>query len=490
MAGKPTLTRRALVRTAGRAAVAAAVIGPAELLAGAGRSFGAAAPDHVQHFVTRPDLRPPRLAVRHHGRIAAGDLFIAPSSGPGQRGTMIVDAAGELVWFHPTVPQTAMNFRPATYRKKPVLTWWEGKATQGLGTGTHVIVDDSYRLVARVPAGRGRQSDLHEFLITPEDTALLTSHEVRTMDLRPVGGPPAGPAIGGIVQEVALPSGRVLFEWRSLDHVTLDESHVRWEGHPVDYFHVNSIGITADGNLLVSARNTWAVYKISRRSGEVQWRLGGRRSDFHMGPGTVFAWQHDAREHGENRFTIFDDGAMPQVEPQSRALLIELDHAHRSARLVRKWVHRPNRIVTRFMGNMQQLDNGNVLVGWGSEPFVTEFGPDGDIRFEARLPEGGQNYRAFRFPWHAHPALPPKAVYRYSYRQHHGTVFASWNGATEVAAWQLESGPSQASMRAGEAVPRRGFEAELPVPPGHRYGRSVALDAAGNVLRRSGTLRV
>jgi len=490
VSGDPRLTRRALVRTAGRAAAAAAVVGPASILDGAGRAVAATAPDHVQHFVTRPDLRPPRLTVSHHGPIASGDLFIAPSSGPGQRGTMIADAAGRLVWFHPTVPQTAMNFRAATYRNKPVLTWWEGKATAGLGTGTHVIVDDSYRLVATIPAGKGRQSDLHEFLITPDDTALMTSYEVRTIDLTPVGGPPSGLAIGGVVQEVALPSGRVLFEWRSLDHVPVEETHARWDGHPVDYFHVNSVGITADGNLLVSARNTWAVYKISRRTGNVQWRLGGRRSDFHMGPGTVFAWQHDAREHGENRFTIFDDGAMPQVEPQSRALLIELDPNRRTARLVRKWVHRPNRIVSRFMGNMQQLDNGNVLVGWGSEPYVTEFGPEGEIRVEARLPEGGQNYRAFRFPWHGQPALPPKVAYRFSYRRHQGTVYVSWNGATEVAAWQLESGPSEAAMSAGQTVPREGFETALPVTPGHRYGRAVALDAHGNVLRRSKTIRV
>jgi Arylsulfotransferase (ASST) len=483
---EPTFTRRALVRSA----VAAAAVGPAGLLDGAERAFAAAGRDQVQHFVSRPDLRPPMLAVRHHGPIASGELFIAPSSGPGQRGAMIVDASGQVVWFHPTVPRTAMNFRAATYRRKPVLTWWEGKSSNGLGTGTHVILDDSYRVVARVPAGRGRQSDLHEFLITPDDTALLTSYELRTMDLRPAGGPSSGPAIGGVVQEIALPSGRVLFEWRSLDHVAIDETHARWTGHPLDYFHVNSVGLTADGNLLVSARNTWAVYKVSRKTGNVQWRLGGRRSDFHMGPGAVFAWQHDAREHGENRVTIFDDGALPQVEPQSRGLLIELDPQHRTARLVGRWVHRPNRIVSRFMGNLQQLDNGNVLVGWGSEPYVTEFGPAGDIRFEARLPRGGQNYRAFRFPWRGHPTLPPAAVYRYSYKQHHGTVYASWNGATEVAAWQLESGPVGTALSAGPTVPRRGFEAALAVPFGHKVGRAVALDKSGHVLGRSRTIRV
>ena len=481
------LTRAQVVAGAGRLAAGVALLGPAALLERAGDAL-AAGDGGVRHFASRPDLRPPTLTVLRHGETAAGELFLAPSSGPGQRGVMIADSHGELVWFHPTTPRTAMNFRAATYRGKPVLTWWEGKATSGLGTGTHVIVDDTYRVVARVPAGGGRQSDLHEFLITPHDTALLTSYEVRPADLSAVGGPRAGLAIGGIVQEVALPSGRVLFEWRSLDHVDVAETHAAWQGHPLDYFHVNSIDLTDDGNLLVSARNTWAVYKIERPTGRVLWRLGGKRSDFAMGPGTVFAWQHDARHFPNGRITIFDDGAMPQVEPQSRVLVIQLDGVRRTARLVRKLVHRPGRIVSRYMGNAQLLPNGSVVVGWGSEPFLTEFGPDGTIRLDARLPPGGQTYRVLRFPWHARPHLPPAAVYRW--RRGKGHVHASWNGATDVAAWQLESGPSRAALGGGPSVPRRTFETALAVPFGHKWARAVALDASGQVLGRSPFVRV
>jgi hypothetical protein len=479
-------TRAQVLAGAGRIAAGAALLGPAEL---ASRTAAlAAGVADVQHYVSRPDLRPPTLTVLRSGPTAAGDLFLSPSVGPGQRGVMIATSAGELVWFHPTTPQTAMNFRAATYRGRPVLTWWEGKATNGLGTGTHVILDDTYRVVARVPAAAGRQSDLHEFLITPHDTALLTSYELRTTDLSSVGGPASGRVIGGVVQEVALPSGRLLFEWRSLDHVAVAETHAVWEGHPLDYFHVNSIDLTDDGNLLVSARNTWAVYKISRRTGAVLWRLGGRRSDFAMGPGTVFAWQHDARHHGNGRITIFDDGAQPQVEPQSRVLVIQLDGVRRRARLVRKLTHRPRRIVTRYMGNAQLLGNGNVLVGWGSEPFLTEFGPDGGIRLDARLPDGGQSYRVLRFPWHARPALDPAAAYRFA--RGRGHVYVSWNGATEVVAWRLEAGASADALTAEPAVRKMGFETVLPVPFGAKWARVVALDAHGRDLRPSPTIRV
>ena len=316
----------------------------------------------------------------------------------------------------------------------------------------------------------------------------MTSYELRTADLSAAGGPSSGPVIGGVVQELALPSGRVLFEWRSLDEVDVDETHARWNGHPLDYFHVNSIDLTEDGGLLVSARNTWAVYKVSRATGRVVWRLGGRKSDFRMGRGTVFAWQHDARHMGSNRITIFDDGAQPQVEPQSRGLVIELDGRRRTARLVRKYTHKPGRIVTRFMGNMQPLQNGNVLIGWGSEPYVTEFGPDGSIEFDARLPRGAQNYRALRFPWKGKPSLPPAVAYRFAHGQ--GTLYASWNGATEVAAWRLETGPRPGRLSAGQAFPRRAFETALAVPHGHLWGRAVGLDAAGHVLGHSKTIRV
>src|SRR5262245_47832181 len=118
------------------------------------------------------------------------------------------------------------------------------------------------------------------------------------MSLASIGGRRNATVIGGVVQELEIPSSHVLFEWRSLDHVGVEES-LRPVLHPYDYFHVNSIDVAPDGDLLVSARNTWAVYKLDRRTGSVVWRLGGRRSDFRPGPGATFAWQHDARFHDE-----------------------------------------------------------------------------------------------------------------------------------------------------------------------------------------------
>jgi hypothetical protein len=179
---------------------------------------------------------------------------------------------------------------------------------------------------------------------------------------------------------------------------------------------------------------------------------------------------------------------MPQVEPQSRGLVIQLDQKARTAQLVRKYVHRPNRIVSRFMGNMQVLDNGNVMIGWGSEPYFTEFGANGEIVLDGRLPKGGQNYRAFRLPWHGRPSAPPRAVYRFAHGR--GTVYVSWNGATEVAAWRLDAGPRHGALRPGKKVARQGFETALRTTPGDKVARAVALDASGRVLGRSKPIRI
>jgi len=448
-----------------------------------------AKPDGIHHFHSRPDLVAPIVSVLHAGKTGDGYVFIAPSSGPGARGPMIFDNRGEIIWFHPTKARIATNFRTALYKGQPVLTWWEGTTSAGLGVGSHVIFNSSYKQIANFPAGGGRQSDLHEFQITSHGTALVSSYETKYMDLRPYGGSRNSKVIGGVFQEIEIPSAKVLFEWRSLDHVTLDESHQRPGANFFDYFHINSIDIDSDGNYLVSARSTWAVYKIARKTGKVIWRLGGKKSDFSMGKGTVFAWQHDARHHtGGKEITIFDDGGAPTVEPQSRILVIALDLKRKQATLARKYTHHPGRLQAHFMGNAQVLPNGNVIAGWGGEPYITEWNHNGRIEFDAKLPRGGQNYRAFRFPWVGHPSKPPRigSAGTGSARR----VYASWNGATEVAAWQLLTGTTAANLTPAGTTPKAGFETALVPRPGSRYAAAVALDTHGKPLHRSSTFKL
>src|SRR5919202_5873906 len=265
-------------------------------------------PKGVGAFRSRPDIAPAAAEVtqRAHGT-APGYLFVGLKEGVGEHGPMILDDRGQLVWFAKYT--SARDFRVQRYRGRPVLTWWEGWVVVGHGVGEYVVFDDSYREIARVRAGDGYRGDLHEFLITPEDTALLTVYAPVRTDLSSIGGPQDGAVWDGIAQEVNIETGEVLFEWHSLDHVGLEESYVNPLANPAyvyDYFHINSIDVDNDANLLVSARNTWTVYKIDRKTGEILWRLGGKRSDFEMGEGTRTAYQHDARRHEDGTISVFD----------------------------------------------------------------------------------------------------------------------------------------------------------------------------------------
>lgn len=401
-------------------------------------------------YVSRPDLSPPPVTVlRRSGAVAPGYLFLAPSSGPGGHGPLILDAALQPVWIHPTgLP--AMNFRAQRLHGEPVLTWWQALPGGGLGRGTHVVADASYREIARFPAGHGLPSDLHELILTDRGTALVTGLETR----RRAGG---GLTMGGVVQELEIPGARVLFEWKSLDHVDVSESYAP-VGYPWDYFHVNSVAVDADDNLLVSARNTWAVYKVNRRNGGIIWRLGGKRSDFALGKGARFAWQHDARSHeGGRLISIFDNGV-----DRSRGLVLEL--SGRRATVLREYRHVPS-LHAHKLGSVQLLGNGDVLVGWGTDPHFTEYAQGGGVKLDATLPHGGENYRTLRFPWRGTPRGGPVAAVRGA------TVYASWNGATEVAAWRIEPG--------GPTVRRTGFETALPL---RGSGHVVALDGRGRAL--------
>ena len=395
---------------------------------------------------------------------------------------MIFDDAGTPVWFRDGL--YALNFRVQEYKGEPVLTWWEGKATPRPSVGEYVILDGSYREVKRVQAGNGYGGNQHDFLITPQGTALLTIYNLVSQDLSYLGGPVAGRVIEGVAQELDIESGEVLFEWHSLDQVGVEESYNKnYYSDQLDYFHINSIDVDHDHNLLISARNTSAVYKVERGSGEILWRLGGKRSDFEMGEGTRTAFQHDARRQEDGTITIFDNGAHPPVHEQSRAIQLRLDEEAMKATLVREYTS-PEKILATSQGNAQFLSNGNVLVGWGSEPFVSEFSGDGELLMNAGFPPECESYRAFRFSWSGHPTdVPALAVGRRS--SNRVTLYASWNGSTEVTAWEVLSGPHPNHLEPLGEVPRDGFETAMLAQTTDPYVAVRARDSSGEILGTS-----
>jgi arylsulfotransferase ASST len=500
---------------------------------GTSTDAGAAAADddggevQSQAFVTRPDLRPPVIDVTTSRRSAAtrraeptgptepagapdpsdlgsdtGYVFLAPKGSGAQAGALILDGDGEVVWSRPSEEGvTVADFRVQTYRGQPVLTWWEGRSVDGHGQGEFVVADTSYQELRRFPAGSGRAGDLHELQLTDAGTALVLAYQAEPADLTAFGGPADGHVYDNLVQEIDVATGELLFEWSARDHIPLDDTYdeivaprdpddvTQDDGTaeaPFDAYHLNSVALSSDGSLLVSARNTQAVYSVDRATGAIRWILGGKHNAFSMGEGATFHWQHDVRRLPDGTISMFDNQADPATADQSRALVLSLDEANRVATLVRQLV-RPEPVLAGSQGNTQVLADGSVVVGWGGAGAVTQFGPDDDVVLDAGW-SPADSYRVFRQQWTGQPTTKPDVVARMT-DANQVEVFASWNGATEVTQWQVLAGSTPASLQPVASAPRDGFETRLTLVPA-RYVAVQALDASGTVLSTSAAAEV
>jgi len=277
-------------------------------------------------------------------------------------------------------------------------------------SGTDYIYNYSYHQIATFRAGNGDATNFHEFLITPWDTALVLADTVTTANLTSIGGPADQRVIDGLVQEIDIRTGRVLFQWDSAAHVAYSDSYMARPSSPStpwDWFHVNAVHLDTDGNLLVSSRNTWTIFKVNVHTGHIMWQLGGKHSSFTLraAPGQVldrdgkiFAWQHDPEAIGGDEYTFFDDESGGNLLASSRVVTVRLQLATRLATLV-KSDDQPEGQVAQLMGNAQTTPGGDLFVGWGALPYISEFSPSGKLLFNAELPAGVSTYRAYLLPW-------------------------------------------------------------------------------------------
>jgi hypothetical protein len=503
---QPLITRRSLVR-AGMVAGGAAVLGGgaygvSRLVAPGPEAFLASwrvadgADGAARHFHSAPGLTPATVydLAGNPPRTTGEYLFAGPAAiGGAQSGPMIMDNTGEPVWCSQvTNGGWLTNFATHTYRGEPVLIWWEGRVLTGYGFGEAVILDRSYREIARVRGANGHHVDLHELTLTDRGTALFTCPPVTTpRDLSAIGGSAGAAVRESIFQEVDVATGRLVREWRSLGHVDPSESY-RSPDENFDYMHLNSIVVTADGNLIVSGRHTWALYKLHRATGAVMWRLGGKRTQFDMGRSTQFAWQHDGRMPSGSLVTVFDNGDDGRTKTHpTRGLALTVHERARRVTLKRANL-RQHQVDATAMGSARHLGNGHMAVGWGSAPYVSEFDAGGDVLVDLRIGTNPdqKSYRTLRHAWSGRPHTRPAVVGLRDRSTDTATLYVSWNGATDVAHWRIEAGTRRSDLRRVGAVPRRGFETAVNLGTEHGYAAVVAIDAHGRVLRRSATVAI
>jgi hypothetical protein len=416
----------------------------------------------------------------------SGDIF-ADAENSIQAGPLIFDPDGRLVYFQPLHQAAAFNVEVQQYQGQSVLTYWQGYVKHSVGVGNDMILDHSYTPIAKVSAGNGYTADLHEFQILPNGDALITAYaEVPNVDLRSVGGPKKGTLLDSIIQEINIQTGHVDWEWHAYGHITLSESYVPKTEHPYDFFHINSIQLLPNGNLLVSARGTWAIYEINMKTGRIPYNFGGKNSSFKLEPGAHFEWQHDATMQPNGTITVFDDGAGNyKSETQSRALRLYIHYKSHQITLAHAYTNKPP-LLTNAQGSVQVLPNGNTFVGWGSAPYFTEFDTgSGRQLFSLHFKKPLQSYRGFRFPWWGQPKTPPSVDASANGSQ--TTVYASWNGATTVSSWQVLAGSSKNPFlmsRVGR-FPKAYFETTMTVTSKQPYIAVQALNSSGQVLGTS-----
>ncbi len=419
-----------------------------------------------------------------------GDVFVAPfywtKSTIGSY-LLILSPQGKLVYYQ-NMGDALSAF---DFKKQPngLLTYFDQKRA------TFFVMNSHYEVVNSYTAGNGYTTDLHDFQLLPNGDALLMAYDAETMDMSQIapGGHKDAQVTGLIIQELD-PSKNVIFEWRSWDHFKVTDTNQLLTDPKIDPVHGNSLTLMNDGNLLLSSRNQSELTKINRQTGEVMWRFGGKANQFKIIGGQPFAFQHDARQLPNGDITIFDNqGNAPTQAAPSHAIEYRLDEKNLTATVVWSWTHNPP-VFGTFMGNQERLPDGNIFLSWGAPSpakgyqyvSMTELDSGGKPVFEMAFDQPYVSYRAFMAPWEGTPDTDPTLAFKAD--QSGLTLGYSWNGATDVASYDVFGGSQPLSLKQIGQQTADDFEVQTHltnVPDGECYFQVAALDKTGHELGRS-----
>jgi hypothetical protein len=502
----PTLRRLACIAVAASAACTVAPVASAA-------PIGAYTTKGALSYVSAPSLHPPKLATLQSAgasKLAPGYIMVSnfknlalTQEQIGSGGPLMLDNNLRPVWIHPTPTNVyALNFRTQTYAGKPALSWWQGVITSSgvVESGEDLVVNQQYKTVATLKGTGGWILTPHEFLVRGTDAWVTATKFLSGVDLTAFGGPASGSIIDSAVQEYDLRTGRLLYTWSAYQnsHIPLSQSQTKAAAKLAtsvatawDPYHVNAINLVGNDEFLVSMRNTWGAYLVNIANGSIVWTLGaGSNSSFTFGSGASFQWQHDVELHSGNVVSLFDDACCAVIGPgqfappagPSRGLELKLDTAAHTATLLKQYTHSPT-LETATQGDTQLLGNGDVMVGWGGQPYLTEYSGTGRVLLDATFPGPDISYRAYVEPWVGKPSYSPSAAGRKQGAK--TTIYASWNGATSVVSWAVLGGSDSRHLKRIATKAKAGFETAISLGKGYRQYRVSALDAKGHVIGRS-----
>jgi hypothetical protein len=497
----------------------------------------------LHNFVTRPELKAPKYMVaKHHPEaIAPGYWFVTPYTRLGRpastqqkdyipctTGAHIYDGEGELVWSGACHYDNRIVFdlRPININDSTFLTFFlpgekdlfNAPLRERVSTG--VLMNSQYEEISRIGAADGAVVDGHEFSVLPGGkSTLLTTTRDDEAEAYVLGHGRTRKVLNTGFQEVDIGTAKALFEWDPVSHgVHLNESCDTTGLAPLapadrnwDFFHINSVDKFSNGDYLVSSRHTSTIYRISRDDGHIVWRLGGchNKTDFTMGDGVPFYWQHHARIRFENEthaiISVFDNASEDQDRgepkghnpPAGKILLLHLKSM--TANMLRRF-DRPDKGQSAALGSVSVLgpdpETANVFIDWAFDGYISEYDDQNRLALEAKfLSDRKRSYRAYKFPFKGEPVeLPTLKIVPIGYRQDEAATafYVSWNGATEVASWTLHGGDTDLaeSFTLLATVKRRGFETSWVTPNLIRWAYAEARDANGTTIGRSAVAEI
>lgn len=369
-------------------------------------------------------------------------------------------------------------------------------------------MNSSYDLAHEIlPVGKHLQANSHEFRITPQGTALIALYPHRETDCTGLGLGKKCWIQDGWFQEIDIESGKLLFEWKASEHIGWKDVYstpCRKDGYGTsrkdsfDWFHLNAIDKTEEGDYVVSARYLHAIICICGKTGEMLWQLGGKKNQFTSEDGALdFSWQHHVTWQGNNTLSLFDNHAnsvLHAPSKHSKGMVIKLDLENMKASLLGKYIH-PDEILNVSQGSVQLLSNSsNVLVGFGNSPTWVEYTKEGEVlcsthfapKVDFELVDFGwaKSYRIFKNPWVGRPRTVPDI------KVNSRNAWVSWNGATEVAFWRLQTAKSkdaeEGEFATVQELEKRGFETTFTLEgKKEAWMRVVALDGEKNIMASS-----
>ncbi|EME38173.1 hypothetical protein DOTSEDRAFT_57685 [Dothistroma septosporum NZE10] len=477
----------------------------------------------LSHYVTRPEIKAPlfEVAIYEPERITPGYWFVAPYVHilqdrmarkyyqPCQTGPAIYDASGELVWSGACVVgnQNTCDFRVFTANGSDylsaIVTHWPSVDPIGHG----IILDGSMQIKQRLDTPNTLTPfNMHEFNVLDDGKTgmhIVQKVEVADVSHLDANGQQSGLVINMGIREFDLHTNKTIFMWWAQDYVNLNASSFppRFLNGPFpngwDWLHLNAIDKSPEGDYLVTARYTDAVYKVSGKDGHIMWSLGGTTSSFQL-QDFNFSRPHDARfvSTGETTqtITLLDNGGCEESKTSdvSSALIIDLDMSSEpwTAKVQKRWT-RPDNGRSDKRGNFQLLPNGNAFIGWSENSYMTEHPPSGDLLMQAQFTSTRfVTYRSYKFNFTSAPSEPPIMkgfVYGEDEARSVSVYYVSWNGATEVSRWEFYSGGGELLG----SVARTGFETMF--QQSARYVETVyaqAVDRNGDVLGKSKVVHV